>query len=102
MARDRAAGQSFRLMRTTGQAWNIGSKLSLLCEARSITYGKRRATARARWVADNSGAAASIGAMEISADELRARLEPLFQENFERFGELGAAASVWQHGRPLL
>src|SRR3954470_3347521 len=40
--------------------------------------------------------------MELSADELRARIEPLFQENFERFGELGAAVSVWQHGRPLL
>src|SRR3954447_13904503 len=40
--------------------------------------------------------------MELSADELRARLEPLFQENFERFDELGAAVSVWQHGRPLV
>src|SRR3954464_3048356 len=40
--------------------------------------------------------------MELSADELRARIEPLFQENFEGFGELGAAVSVWQHGRPLL
>src|SRR3954453_1396 len=40
--------------------------------------------------------------MELSADELRARIERLFQENFEGLGELGAAVSVWQHGRPLL
>ncbi|HEX8898579.1 MAG TPA: serine hydrolase domain-containing protein, partial [Chthoniobacterales bacterium] len=26
----------------------------------------------------------------------------MFQENFERFGELGAAISVWQHGKPIL
>ena len=26
----------------------------------------------------------------------------LFEENFERFGELGAAISVWQNGKPLL
>jgi CubicO group peptidase (beta-lactamase class C family) len=40
--------------------------------------------------------------MQLNADELRARLEPLFQENFEKFGELGAAISVWQNGRELL
>ncbi len=40
--------------------------------------------------------------MQLHADELRARFEPLFQENFEKFGELGAAISVWQSGRPLL
>jgi CubicO group peptidase (beta-lactamase class C family) len=39
--------------------------------------------------------------MQLGADELRARLEPLFQENFEKFGELGAAISVWQNGKPL-
>lgn len=33
---------------------------------------------------------------------LRARLEPLFAENFERFGELGSAISVWQNGEPML
>jgi CubicO group peptidase (beta-lactamase class C family) len=33
---------------------------------------------------------------------LRERLEPLFQENFTRFGELGAAVSVWQHGKPVI
>jgi CubicO group peptidase (beta-lactamase class C family) len=26
----------------------------------------------------------------------------LFDENFMRFGELGAAVSVWQHGKPIL
>src|SRR5213082_2422888 len=40
--------------------------------------------------------------MQLNADELRARLEPLFQENFEKFGELGAAGSVWQNGKPIL
>ena len=30
------------------------------------------------------------------------RLTKLFQENFTRFGELGAAVSVWQHGKPIL
>jgi len=40
--------------------------------------------------------------MQLNADELRARLEPLFKENFEKFGELGAAISVWQNGKPIL
>jgi CubicO group peptidase (beta-lactamase class C family) len=40
--------------------------------------------------------------MQLDADDLRARLEPLFQENFEKFGELGAAISVWQNGNELL
>ena len=40
--------------------------------------------------------------MQLDADELRARLEPLFRENFEKFGELGAAISVWQNGKELL
>jgi len=40
--------------------------------------------------------------MQLNTDELRSRLEPLFQENFEKFGELGAAVSVWQNGRELL
>jgi CubicO group peptidase (beta-lactamase class C family) len=29
-------------------------------------------------------------------------LKPLFQENFEKFGELGAAVSVWQNGKPIV
>src|SRR6267378_3817178 len=40
--------------------------------------------------------------MQLDADELRARLAPLFQENFDKFGELGAAVSIWQNGKPLL
>jgi len=40
--------------------------------------------------------------MQLNADKLRSRLEPLFQENFEKFGELGAAVSVWQNGEPLV
>jgi CubicO group peptidase (beta-lactamase class C family) len=40
--------------------------------------------------------------MHLETDELRARLEPLFQENFQKFGELGAAISVWQDGEPVL
>jgi CubicO group peptidase (beta-lactamase class C family) len=40
--------------------------------------------------------------MQLNADDLRARLEPLFQENFDKFGELGAAVSVWQNGKELL
>jgi CubicO group peptidase (beta-lactamase class C family) len=30
------------------------------------------------------------------------RVAQLFQENFERFGELGASISIWQHGKPIL
>jgi CubicO group peptidase (beta-lactamase class C family) len=40
--------------------------------------------------------------MHLDAEKLRARLQPLFQENFEKFGELGAAVSVWQNGKPLV
>ena len=40
--------------------------------------------------------------MHLDAEKLRPRLEPLFQENFELFGELGAAFSVWQNGKPLI
>jgi CubicO group peptidase (beta-lactamase class C family) len=40
--------------------------------------------------------------MRLNADELRERLEPIFQENFEKFGELGAAVSIWQNEKPIL
>ncbi len=33
---------------------------------------------------------------------MRARIAPLFEENFAKFGELGAAVSIWQNGEPLL
>jgi CubicO group peptidase (beta-lactamase class C family) len=40
--------------------------------------------------------------MRLNPRELHERLEPLFWENLERFGELGAAVSVWQNGKPIL
>jgi len=40
--------------------------------------------------------------MQLEPSELRQRLGPLFQENFQKFGELGAAVSVWQNGEPIL
>lgn len=40
--------------------------------------------------------------MQLDAEELRQRVIPLFQENFQKFGELGAAVSVWQNGKPIL
>src|SRR5437868_10918367 len=40
--------------------------------------------------------------MQLHAEELRARLELSFQGNFENFGELGAAISVWQNAKPIL
>src|SRR4030095_13912168 len=43
-----------------------------------------------------------IGSMQLETAQLLQRLKPLFQENFEKFGELGAAVSVWQNGKPIL
>jgi CubicO group peptidase (beta-lactamase class C family) len=43
-----------------------------------------------------------IRAMQLDADELRQRLTALFQENFEKLGELGAAVSIWQHGKSIV
>jgi CubicO group peptidase (beta-lactamase class C family) len=40
--------------------------------------------------------------MQLDADRLRQKLTPLFLENFERFGELGAAVSIWQDGKPVV
>jgi CubicO group peptidase (beta-lactamase class C family) len=40
--------------------------------------------------------------MQLAAEELRNRLAPLFEENFTRFDELGAAVSVWQNGKTVL
>lgn len=40
--------------------------------------------------------------MTLDPAPLRERLTPMFEENFARFGELGAAISVWQNGEPLL
>ena len=40
--------------------------------------------------------------MQLDAERLRVRFEPLFQENFEKFGELGAAVSIWQNGKSII
>jgi CubicO group peptidase (beta-lactamase class C family) len=40
--------------------------------------------------------------MKLDADELKRRIAPLFEENFTDFGELGAAVSVWQNGKPVV
>jgi CubicO group peptidase (beta-lactamase class C family) len=40
--------------------------------------------------------------MQLHPDELRARLTPLFRENFERFGDRGAAISLWQNGKAII
>src|SRR5438067_5867019 len=40
--------------------------------------------------------------MQLEAGQLLQRLKPLFQENFEKFRELGAAVSVWQNGKPII
>jgi len=40
--------------------------------------------------------------MQLDSEKLSQRLKPLFHENFEKFGELGAAVSVWQNGKPLI
>jgi CubicO group peptidase (beta-lactamase class C family) len=40
--------------------------------------------------------------MQLEAAQVIQRLKPLFDENFERFGELGAAVSVWQNGKPII
>jgi CubicO group peptidase (beta-lactamase class C family) len=40
--------------------------------------------------------------MQLESSQLLQRLEPLFQENFEKFGELGAAVSIWQNGKPVV
>jgi hypothetical protein len=40
--------------------------------------------------------------MQLDPVKLRERLDPLFGDNFEQFGELGAAVSVWQDGEPIV
>ena len=40
--------------------------------------------------------------MQSEARQLLQRLKPLFQENFEKLGELGAAVSIWQDGKPVV
>ena len=40
--------------------------------------------------------------MHLENSQLLQRLKPLFLENFEKFGELGAAISIWQDGKPVV
>ena len=40
--------------------------------------------------------------MQLDPGQLLQRLKPLFQENFEKLGELGAAVSVWQNGKAIV
>jgi CubicO group peptidase (beta-lactamase class C family) len=40
--------------------------------------------------------------MQLDSSQLFQRLKPLFRENFEKFGELGAAVSIWQNGKPIV
>jgi CubicO group peptidase (beta-lactamase class C family) len=40
--------------------------------------------------------------MQLNADRVRDNLKLLFEENFKKFGELGAAVSVWQNGEPVV
>jgi CubicO group peptidase (beta-lactamase class C family) len=40
--------------------------------------------------------------MQLESSQLLQRLKPLFQENFKTFGELGAAVSIWQNGKPVV
>ena len=40
--------------------------------------------------------------MQLDPTQLLQRLKPLFQENFEKLGELGAAVSVWQNGKAIV
>ncbi|MEO6872945.1 MAG: serine hydrolase domain-containing protein [Chthoniobacterales bacterium] len=40
--------------------------------------------------------------MRLRSENLAEEIRPLFEENFARLGELGAAVSIWQDGRPVL
>jgi CubicO group peptidase (beta-lactamase class C family) len=40
--------------------------------------------------------------MQLDSSEILQRLKPLFEENFEKLGELGAAVSVWKNGKQVV
>jgi len=40
--------------------------------------------------------------MGLDANKLRQRITPLFEANFQKFGELGAAVSIWQNGKAIV
>jgi CubicO group peptidase (beta-lactamase class C family) len=43
-----------------------------------------------------------IPSMQLNADELQEGLQPFFEENLKKLGDLGAAVSVWQDGKALV
>ena len=40
--------------------------------------------------------------MQLDASKLRQRIAALFKENFQKFGDLGAAVSIWQNGKAIV
>ncbi len=40
--------------------------------------------------------------MQLDASKLRECITPLFEENFQKLGELGAAVSIWQNGKAIV
>lgn len=40
--------------------------------------------------------------MDLSPNAVRTAIEPLFRDNFARYGELGASIAIWHKGEPLL
>src|SRR5437879_1991850 len=40
--------------------------------------------------------------MQLDASKLRKCITPLFEENFQKLGELGAAVSIWQNGKAIV
>jgi CubicO group peptidase (beta-lactamase class C family) len=46
--------------------------------------------------------ALKLSNMQLDPERVRERIKPLFRENFEKFGELGAAVSIWQDGKPVV
>src|SRR6266436_4664768 len=84
-------------LRHEGQVVLQGGAVSAPCEAADWRppllnpprFGKRRSLF-------------TFPSMQLESARLLQRLKPLFQENFEKFGELGAAVSVWQNGKPIV
>jgi CubicO group peptidase (beta-lactamase class C family) len=52
--------------------------------------------------AEGTGAVWKAPLLGLRSAVEREHLASLFQENFTRFGELGAAVSVWKNGKPLV
>src|SRR3954470_12337904 len=63
------------------------------CEAPSSGGLQTAGKAWAVWKAPLLGLRSKVGLERVAS---------LFDENFSRYGELGAAVSIWQHGKPVL